>query len=684
MKVLKNLLLVSWAAGQAIDYYNYYDNVTDYSYDYDGIEARGKNKKKNKDSTDSGYSDSQYAPPARPSKKPTKKPVNKPTNRPTKPPKTTEAQTTTRKTTTTPATTTTRRTTTPKKTTTTTAATTTTTRDNREEIEEIINSLVGPGYNGPDPSAFLNYGCWCNMRNPDKSTKGKGQPLDLIDEACQAWHRCTTCARMDDMDCTPISQTYSFSLTGKYNNPTVTCNESGENCANWTCQCDVTLAQTLVGLVKSGAFSKKYSHDSGVFKQKQMCYWTGDFETQDECCGQYPVRFPYASNFGSRECCGSKTFQTDKHECCAPNIIRPSGGCKDPNGFHYMVGPDGNVLGSHNNGAVFGGGGSGGMSGGSSNGNQGGSNNNGQFNSDDAQNSDENQSSAVNTNNEVNPQNPYAGMTHNWSSICKRDASDQLEVVFLIDVSKSIAPQEKLGMGGLWRWFRALLFGFDFTKGIKIGFITFSDYTSVHTSLGHYTQEQLEADLKNLLKYLQPVEESNLNAGLKAARNEFRDNGSDNSDKALIVVTDGWSTSGKSPYFHSNLALQAGIDTYSIGFGPILNKEYLYTISMGKEDNVQEALDISAMWNTLDSSQVMICDTSSDDVLYNQNVWEYPRNGIPTQLYAAMAGRYDKTQTLDQTRADALNTKFEEWMSYTAQYSNTNGMRTMNFTMIDY
>ena len=44
----------------------------------------------------------------------------------------------------------------------------------------------------------------------------------------------------------------------------------------------------------------------------------------------------------------------------------------------------------------------------------------------------------------------------------------------------------------------------------------------------------------------------------KAARNEFRDNGSDNSDKALIVVTDGWSTSGKSPYFHSNLALQAG------------------------------------------------------------------------------------------------------------------------------
>ena len=36
-----------------------------YSYDYDGIEARGKNKKKNKDSTDSGYSDSQYAPPGK-------------------------------------------------------------------------------------------------------------------------------------------------------------------------------------------------------------------------------------------------------------------------------------------------------------------------------------------------------------------------------------------------------------------------------------------------------------------------------------------------------------------------------------------------------------------------------------------------------------------------------------------
>ena len=94
-------------------------------------------------------------------------------------------------TTTTTTTTTTSTTTTTTSTTTTTTPypTTTTPNDNRDNIEDILNILLGQG-GYPDPNDILNYGCWCNMDNGESHvSKGKGQPLDEIDQACQAWHR---------------------------------------------------------------------------------------------------------------------------------------------------------------------------------------------------------------------------------------------------------------------------------------------------------------------------------------------------------------------------------------------------------------------------------------------------------------------------------------------------------------
>lgn len=37
---------------------------------------------------------------------------------------------------------------------------------------------------------------------------------------------------------------------------------------------------------------------------------------QDKCCGHYPKRFPFASSDGAHGCCGGKTFNSHKKQCC--------------------------------------------------------------------------------------------------------------------------------------------------------------------------------------------------------------------------------------------------------------------------------------------------------------------------------------------------------------------------------
>ena len=166
--------------------------------------------------------------------------------------------------------------------------------DNRDTIGEIITILLGQYWDGPSSEDVLNYGCWCNMRNgKDYATKGIGQPVDDIDAACQAWHRCTSCIRMDDTECTPITQNYSFlSGNSKYNQK-VTCKKNKSDCSTWACECDVNLAETIAELVKSGNFDSKMSHNSNNFDSEGVCHWDGDFDIHDESCGVYPNRFAF-------------------------------------------------------------------------------------------------------------------------------------------------------------------------------------------------------------------------------------------------------------------------------------------------------------------------------------------------------------------------------------------------------
>jgi len=233
-------------------------------------------------------------------------------------------------------------------------------------------------------------------------------------------------------------------------------------------------------------------------------------------------------------------------------------------------------------------------------------------------------------------------------------------------------------MGGLWKWVRALMKGFDFQSGVKMSLATFSSTGEVYSRLGSYSQGQVDNALNGLIGNLQATAESNLNHGLKTARKEFRSYGSGDSDKAIILITDGWSTSDNTPFYHANLAVKEGIDIYTIGFGPVLNNEYLHITSMGKVENTLFAQDIQDMWDQIVNVQEKVCGTDSNDVLYNQQVWQDIRYDIDSSTYSAMGNRYDVTQTIDLKRVMDMGFAFENWMAKESVYGLVTDLTRMN------
>lgn len=269
--------------------------------------------------------------------------------------------------------------------------------------------------------------------------------------------------------------------------------------------------------------------------------------------------------------------------------------------------------------------------------------------------------------------------------MCERNSNDALlEVIFLVDISSSIAPKVANGMGGLWTWLNSFTKRFDFKRQSKMALITFNKDTSVEASLGHYNQNEIDQIMLNTLSDIKPIDESSLNFALKTARKEFKHNGMPEADKAIVLVTDGWSTDTNTPYYHSSLAVREGIDIYTVGFGPVLNKEYLYTTTMGKEENIHAAADLTGLHTTSLMLQEQICNVDMTDVMYNQAIWQRQRYDVNPQLYSAMGGRYDKSQTIDLNRVKSLELDFDSWFVDEAEYGIQADMRRMNITDIDF
>ena len=116
------------------------------------------------------------------------------------------------------------------------------------------------------------------------------------------------------------------------------------------CGCDEQLAHTLTNLAKDDQFNEQFltNDDGSGFDHVGQCHAvtnTGgnsdDNGTDDptnpngnggngggnnvvddstippvQCCGTYPNRFDFLTHKGNRACCGDKTYNVNKHDCC--------------------------------------------------------------------------------------------------------------------------------------------------------------------------------------------------------------------------------------------------------------------------------------------------------------------------------------------------------------------------------
>merc|ERR1719444_216085 len=92
---------------------------------------------------------------------------------------------------------------------------------------------------------ILNYGCWCQLENPDLYQYHKGPPVDNIDRKCQNRKRCHKCITMDTQGtCDPSTQVYSahYDISGKK----FVCQSTGNDCIDNTCSCDVDFVNSLI------------------------------------------------------------------------------------------------------------------------------------------------------------------------------------------------------------------------------------------------------------------------------------------------------------------------------------------------------------------------------------------------------------------------------------------------------
>lgn len=191
-------------------------------------------------------------------------------------------------------------------------------------------------------SSIDGYGCWCYFQEEHGS--GRGSPVNKVDELCKILQDGYSCILMDADDegeggCVPWDVKYN-SATGlgllasdNDNNSSLEdalrfkckLKNKKSNCAARACMVENYFVVSLVKLFLSGdRFNDSLLHSKKKFDPIEGCpvkTRIGDPVTK-ECCGLYPVRFPYRHRNGDRSCCVDKTYRTDLMVCCADGSVK--------------------------------------------------------------------------------------------------------------------------------------------------------------------------------------------------------------------------------------------------------------------------------------------------------------------------------------------------------------------------
>jgi len=192
------------------------------------------------------------------------------------------------------------------------------------------------------------YGCWCYFQGQHGS--GRGEPQNLVDAQCKILHNGYSCILEDyenldtseinfEEPCVPWDVVYNsvsglgMVLTNPNNNNVEDalrhkCRKMNKNnwCAEKACIVEnYFIIKTLHLFLKGVEFDPDMKHSLGHFDPKSGCpIKAGNGDSEKECCGEYPVRFPYKTLGGERSCCVNKTYSTSRLHCCDDGAVRIS------------------------------------------------------------------------------------------------------------------------------------------------------------------------------------------------------------------------------------------------------------------------------------------------------------------------------------------------------------------------
>merc|ERR1712004_111666 len=165
-----------------------------------------------------------------------------------------------------------------------------------------------------DLTGIWGYGCWCNLDAENgELTTGSGTPVNEFDAVCQKLQLCLRCAKFDNGGCDPNVDDYNNKSGSDFLNR---CTEANPNdgCGRSLCCCHSQFFSDLLGLLWSNAVYDPLQLHANPNWDQSVCDVRANPDSEMDCCGEYPARFPFNTN--AKTCCADgRTIYTNFETC---------------------------------------------------------------------------------------------------------------------------------------------------------------------------------------------------------------------------------------------------------------------------------------------------------------------------------------------------------------------------------
>jgi len=203
-------------------------------------------------------------------------------------------------------------------------------------IMDGLNAIEGPSSmrnlgNTVIGQMLNNYGCWCMFQSSQQNF-AKGAPQDDFDKLCQKYHAGAQCAIIDVQDCRPFSQSYNpvynqgFLHTDAELRAACDAANPGDACGIRVCEIETKFIESVFSHLQVGSIPNtlQYSQSQG-FQRADHCLGFVGTQSDKQCCGTSPARFPYDAAIKS--CCAESGigFFSGIEQCCADGSIVSAG-----------------------------------------------------------------------------------------------------------------------------------------------------------------------------------------------------------------------------------------------------------------------------------------------------------------------------------------------------------------------